>query len=148
MKNLVKILLVVSVFTYGNLAFGQTAATQAPASTNPTQAAQVKITPEQRAEKRAAELKTRLGLTDDQTTKVKEIFLKNESSRNEAMKAAGQDKDARIAAAKNSREQLDSELGKVFTADQLAKYKSTQAKASATPGNAVQPKSPAAGTQK
>src|ERR1035437_8237381 len=113
MKNLVKILLVVSVFTYGNLAFGQTAATQAPA-TSSTQAAQVKITPEQRAEKRAAELKTRLGLTDDQTTKVKEIFLKNESSRNEAMKAAGQDKDARIAAAKSSREQLDSDLAKVF----------------------------------
>jgi len=142
MKNLVKILLVVSVFVYGNLAFGQTAATQAPATTSakPAPSAQVKMTPDQRAEKRAADLKTRLGLTDDQTAKVKQIYLNNETSRNAAMKAAGQDKDARIAAAKNSREQLDNDLAKVLTADQNAKYKATQPKTAAT--------APAAGTTK
>ena len=129
MKNLVKILLVVSVLSYGNIALGQTATPTSAPSTQPTVAA--KITPDQRAERRAADLKTRLGLSDEQTAKVKKIILDNENQRNADMKTAGQDKDARVAAMKKNREQLDNDLAKVFTADQLAKYKASQQRPSA-----------------
>ena len=143
MKNLVKLAFVVSVFIYGNLAFGQSAATQAPATTKPAMAPQAKMTPDERAQKRADQLKTRLGLSDDQTTKVKDIYMKNETSRSAAMQAAGQDKDARATAMKKNREDLDNELAKVFTADQLKKYKDSQPKAAAAPAA-----TPAAGTTK
>lgn len=62
MKNLVKLVLIVSVFGYGSLTFGQTA-TQSPATVN--QNAPKTMTADERAEKRTEQLKGKLNLTPE-----------------------------------------------------------------------------------
>src|ERR1017187_1970551 len=112
-KVIVKILLVIAVFTYANVSFGQ-------------QKGGNNMTPEQRADKKTEELKAKLNLTADQLPKVKEIVLKHENSRQKAIQAAGDDKDARHAAMQKDREAFTNDMSKVITPEQLSTLKTME----------------------
>jgi hypothetical protein len=112
-KVIVKIMLVVAVFAYGNVSFGQ-------------QKGGNNMTPEQRADKKMEELKGKLNLTPDQLPKVKEIVLNHENSRQKAIAAAGDDKDAKHAAMQKDREAFTNDMSKVLTPDQLSTLKTIE----------------------
>ncbi len=90
-------------------------------------AERVKITPEQRAEKTAAQLQTKLALTNDQKAEVYKIEVeklkKQEDWRKENHAEMKKKMEARRAEMKTSEEKL----GKVLTSDQKAKYDALKA---------------------
>lgn len=78
--------------------------------------------PQQRAERIGKMLQTKLNLSADQSTKVNAILL-TRATQMETLKAnKGTDKKANREAFKNLLVKTDSELSKVFTADQLKTY--------------------------
>ncbi len=137
MKNFVKILLVVSIFGYGTVAIAQEkqdpAAKQAAPAAKPAgdakgapQQAPKPLTPEERAEKRAEQLKKRLDLSTEQVAKVKAIIMKSDTEMQNAMKTAGADKEARMAARDKVRENEKAEMIKVLNPEQQTKYKAME----------------------
>lgn len=91
------------------------------------QAERVRITPEQRAERTATQLQTKLALTNDQKTEVYKIEVeklkKQENWRKESRDEMTKKMEARKADIKESQEKFD----KVLTADQKAKYEALKA---------------------
>jgi protein CpxP len=88
-----------------NVAIAQEAGSQRP-----------KLTPEQKSERMTSHLKERLSLTDDQTEKVKAIYLAH----------AQQMSDGK-GSKKTSRDDLEKSLAGVLTPEQLEKFKSFKA---------------------
>jgi hypothetical protein len=111
-KVIVKILLVAAVFTYGNVTFGQQKGSN--------------LTPEQRADKKTEDLKGKLNLTPEQLPKVKAIVLNHENSKQKAIQAAGDDKEAKHAAMQKDHEAFVADMSKVLTPDQLSTLKTLE----------------------
>jgi len=78
----------------------------------------MRMTPEQRA----ARLKDSLALSDDQVGKLIPIFQESDRKRTEAMDAAGDDRDARMAAMRGVMESTDKQIESILTDTQKAKY--------------------------
>lgn len=74
------------------------------------------FTPEQRADRMSYHLQSNLSLTDEQKQKVKELFLEQEKKR-----------EADHTKRKETREEMDKSLTKIFTPEQMEKYKKMEA---------------------
>jgi protein CpxP len=78
----------------------------------------MRMTPEQRA----ARLKDSLALSDDQVGKVVAIFKESDSRREDAVAAAGEDRDARMSAMRKIMDETDTRIDSLLTDSQKAKY--------------------------
>lgn len=74
------------------------------------------FTPEQRADRMSNHLQSNLSLTDEQKQKVKDLFLEQEKKR-----------EADQTKRKETREEMDKSLTKIFTPEQMEKYKKMEA---------------------
>jgi protein CpxP len=100
-KKFAKFILLITVSLSVHIATAQETASHAP-----------KYTPEQKAERISAHLKQQLSLSDDQTEKVKAVYL------GQVQKIeAGDEK------RKEAHEEVEKSLSQILTADQLAKFK-------------------------
>ena len=78
----------------------------------------MRMTPEQRA----ARLKDSLALSDDQVGKIVTIFKESDTKREDALAAAGDDRDARMSAMRTIMDETDTKIESVLTDSQKAKY--------------------------
>lgn len=83
----------------------------------------MRMTPSQRA----AQLKDSLALTDDQVGKIVVIFQESDSLRQNAVAAAGDDRDARMAAMRKVMTDTDTKVESVLTDSQKTKYEAMKA---------------------
>lgn len=86
-----------------------------------------RMSPEERVERHTANLKEKLGLSDEQTTKVKAILKANAEKQRAAFEKAresGQqpDRDKMRAQMQESMKKQDAEISALLNADQKAKY--------------------------
>ena len=78
----------------------------------------MRATPEQRA----ARLKDSLALSDDQVAKLLPIYQESDKKREVAFAAAGDDRDARMAAMRSVMDSTDTKIESILTGSQKAKY--------------------------
>lgn len=90
-------------------------------------AERVQITPEQRAEKTAAQLQTKLALTNDQKAEVYKIEVEKLKKQEDWRKESRDEMTKKMEARKAEMRKSDEKLGKVLTADQKAKYEALKA---------------------
>jgi protein CpxP len=76
----------------------------------------------QTPEQRAARLKDSLALSDDQVGKVVAIYQESDKQREAAFTAAGDDRDARMAAMRKVMDNTDTKIESILTDSQKAKY--------------------------
>ena len=78
----------------------------------------VRATPEQRS----ARLKDSLALSEDQVAKLLPIYQESDKKREAAFAAAGDDRDARMAAMRSVMDSTDTKIESILTDSQKAKY--------------------------
>jgi len=78
----------------------------------------MRLTPEQRA----ARLKDSLALSDDQAGKLIPVFQESDRKRDEALEAAGEDRDARMGAIRSVMDSTDTRIESLLTESQKARY--------------------------
>ncbi|PJJ47802.1 Spy/CpxP family protein refolding chaperone [Hymenobacter chitinivorans] len=106
------------------------AAAQTPSATPPAQGREHRqVSPDERATRRSEQLTKELGLTADQSSRIKQILLTREQEMQALRgqgKPEGADRAQLGAQMKANREKYDAQFKEVLTADQYAKFSQLQ----------------------